>query len=129
MKDIQSREDLSVLVRTFYSKIRQNEFIGTFFNDTIDDWEEHLEKLTDFWESNLFFKAKFRGNPQQAHIDVDARFHNTISMEHFGEWLNVWTATIDELFKGELAERAKNNARKMATHLYLTLYQARPKTL
>jgi hemoglobin len=127
MKDIQSREDLSVLVRTFYGKIRANEFIGTFFNETIDDWEEHLEKLTDFWESNLFFKAKFRGNPQQAHIDVDARFNHRISMEHFGEWLQVWTATIDELFSGELADRAKNNARKMATHLYLTLYQARPK--
>lgn len=125
MKDIADRDDVSKLVTTFYAQIRKHEILGVFFNEMIADWDEHLEKLTDFWESNLFFKAKFKGNPAQAHIRVDQHFQHNISMEHFGMWLNLWVETIDSLFEGEMAHRAKTNARKMATHLYITLYQAR----
>ncbi|MDT8346899.1 MAG: group III truncated hemoglobin [Flavobacteriaceae bacterium] len=125
MNDITNRADVQLLVTTFYTQIRKHETLGVFFNEMITDWDEHLEKLTDFWESNLFFKAKFKGNPAQAHIQVDQHFQHSIKMEHFGMWLNLWVATIDSLFEGELANRAKANARKMATHLYITLYQAR----
>lgn len=124
-KQIESRDDVYLLVSTFYGKVRTSEFIGRFFNEIIHNWDEHLEKLTDFWESNLFFKAKYKGNPRLAHIQVDSHFSNIIQQEHFGEWLNLWIQTIDELFEGELAERAKNNARKMATHLYLSFYESR----
>lgn len=123
--DIQNREDVSTLVNRFYSKIRKNPEIGYFFNESIKDWDEHLEKLTDFWESNLFFKGIYRGNPQKAHVKVDRENDHKISSEHFGVWLNLWFETIDELFEGELANRAKNNARKMSTHLYLKIFQSR----
>lgn len=125
MDDIRDREDVFLLVTTFYQKVRADAEIGHFFNTIITDWDEHLQKLTDFWESNLFFKAKFRGNPMKAHVAVDQQFDHAIQMEHFGQWLNLWVATIDALFEGELANRAKNNARKMATHLYMTIYENR----
>ncbi|WP_372916715.1 group III truncated hemoglobin [Salegentibacter sp.] len=123
--DIQNREDVFSLISRFYSKVRRNEEIGYFFNESIDDWDEHLEKLTDFWESNLFFKGLYSGNPQKAHIKVDRENNNQIGSKHFGVWLNLWFETIDELFEGELANRAKNNARKMSSHLYLKIFQAR----
>ncbi len=123
--DIQNREDVFTLISRFYSKVRKNPEIGYFFNESIEDWDEHLEKLTDFWESNLFFKGLYSGNPQKAHIKVDQEHKHTIASEHFGIWLNLWFETIDELFKGELANRAKNNARKMSSHLYLKIFQAR----
>ncbi len=63
MNDLKNREDVYMLVSSFYEKVRKNEEIGHFFEDTITNWEEHLNKLTDFWESNLFFKAKYKGNP------------------------------------------------------------------
>lgn len=125
MQDIKNREDVYLLVSSFYAKVQKNEEIGHFFNDTITNWDEHLEKLTDFWESNLFFKAKFKGNPAKAHIKLDQKYHNALQMEHFGNWINLWFETIDSLFEGENANRAKNNARKMASHLYLTLFEAR----
>lgn len=46
--DIQNREDLSLLIDSFYSKIRTNGEIGHFFNETIKDWDSHLEKLLIF---------------------------------------------------------------------------------
>ncbi|MFD1094266.1 group III truncated hemoglobin [Salegentibacter chungangensis] len=123
--DLRDREDIQLLVNRFYEKVRANEEIGHFFNNSILDWEEHLEKLTDFWESNLLFVSKYSGNPKRAHIDVDSRSGNKINEKHFGTWLNLWIDTLDELFEGELTERAKHNARKMATHLHISIFQAR----
>lgn len=123
--DIKTREDVFRLVSGFYKKVRQNPEIGHFFNNSITDWDEHLEKLTDFWESNLFFKAKYTGNPQTAHVKVDRENDNRIGAEHFGVWLNLWFETLDELFEGEVANRAKNNARKMSSHLYLKIFKER----
>ncbi len=125
MNDLKNREDVYLLVSSFYEKVRKNKDIGHFFNDTITDWEEHLEKLTDFWESNLFFKAKYKGNPVHTHNRVDKQFHHGIQMEHFGVWINLWMENLDEHFAGELADRAKNNARKMASHLYLNIVEVR----
>ena len=124
-KDIQNREDVFLLVSTFYAKVRANKEIGPFFNETISDWPAHIEKLTDFWETNLFFANKFRGNPMKAHQEVDAKFNHSIEQKHFGEWLNMWFATIDDLFEGERANIAKNRARNMSTHLFMHIYQSR----
>lgn len=125
--DIQNREDVFFLVSTFYDKVKNNKEIGAFFNETIHDWPAHIEKLTDFWETNLFFVSKFRGNPMLAHQQVDQNFNHSIEMKHFGEWLNMWFATIDEHFEGDRANTAKNRARNMSTHLFMHVYQSRGK--
>ena len=125
--DIQNREDVFLLVSSFYTKVRANKEIGHFFNETIEDWPAHLEKLTDFWETNLFMVSKFRGNPMRAHKQVDQSFDHSVEQRHFGEWLNMWFQTIDELFEGERANIAKNRARNMAGNIFLNMYQSRPK--
>lgn len=124
-QDIQNREDVFKLVSTFYAKVRDNEKIGYVFNEIIQDWPSHLEKLTDFWETNLFFVSKFRGNPMQAHVEVDRHFNNSIEQKHFGEWLNMWFETVDELFEGDRASIAKNRARNMASNLFMAVYEHR----
>ena len=58
VKQLENRNDVAQLVRAFYAKIRQDELLGPIFNESIQDWEPHLEKLTDFWEGNLFFFVK-----------------------------------------------------------------------
>ena len=118
-KKILNRADVSRLVHTFYAKVRADEDIGPFFNESISDWPAHLERLTDFWETNLFFVQKYKGNPMLKHQAVNRRFDAEISSYHFGIWLNLWFNTIDTLFEGEKAERAKDRARKMGTHLIL----------
>ncbi|MCX2836783.1 group III truncated hemoglobin [Salinimicrobium sp. MT39] len=123
--DIQNREDVFLLVSTFYTKVRANKKIGHFFNDTINDWPAHLEKLTDFWETNLFMVSKFRGNPMRAHKEVDRDFDHSIEQAHFGEWLNMWYETLDELFEGDRANIAKNRARNMAHNLFMNMYLSR----
>ncbi|MDC6355342.1 MULTISPECIES: group III truncated hemoglobin [unclassified Robiginitalea] len=123
--DIANRKDVARLVRTFYGKIRQHPVLGPIFEQNITDWEAHFEVLTDFWESQLFPVKKYWGNPVTAHQQVDVQSGGTITMDHFGQWINLWTETLDELFEGDNAWIAKNRARKMSTMLFLKIYENR----
>jgi hemoglobin len=123
-KDIRNREDVNLLVTSFYKKVRVDEVLGPFFVH-IADWDEHLDRLTTFWESSLFLKTRYTGDPLKAHVNVDKKFDKSISEYHFGIWLNLWYQTIDELFEGDFAENAKRRARKMSTFLYLKIFEAR----
>ena len=61
--DIQNRQDINRLVKTFYTKVRNHESLGPIFNGIITDWDQHFEVLTDFWETQLFLKRIYQGNP------------------------------------------------------------------
>lgn len=128
MNTIENRDDISRLVNAFYAKIRKDELLGPIFNSHIaeEKWPEHLSKLTDFWETNLFGIAKFKGSPSTKHINVDANLNHTIEPKHFGKWLQLWFETINELYEGELALKAKESARKMSTGQFLTIWNNRP---
>jgi hemoglobin len=129
-KDLNTRADIFLLVSKFYEKVRVDKILGPFFNQSINDWEAHLEHLTTFWETSLFMTRKldhkYIGNPLEVHVKVDKQFNYTIENLHFGIWLNLWYQTIDELFEGEYAENAKRRARKMGTFMYLKIFEARP---
>jgi hemoglobin len=128
MNTIESRDDITTLVHSFYYKIRKDDLLGPIFNGHIadDKWGDHLIKLTDFWETNLFGVPKFKGSPTQKHLNVDKNLNHNISQAHFGKWLQLWFETIDELFTGEYADKAKDSARKMATGQYLAIWHQRP---
>ncbi|MDN5202031.1 group III truncated hemoglobin [Fulvivirgaceae bacterium BMA10] len=124
-KEIEDRNDVGLLVHSFYARVRQDELIGPIFNNAIHDWDEHLEKLTDFWETNLFFQRKYKGNPLKKHQEVDENINHGITQEHFGRWLQIWFQTIDELFTGERANQAKHRARNMSTFMFIKIFQNR----
>ncbi|MEP3207924.1 MAG: group III truncated hemoglobin [Maribacter sp.] len=125
--DITTRKDVKLLVVTFYEKVRKHDILGPIFNQIISDWEAHFELLTDFWDTQLFLKRKYHGNPVTVHQEVDNKINNTVTSEHFGLWLNLWFKTIDELFEGETAWIAKNRAQKMSTMLFLKIFEHRKK--
>lgn len=129
-REINNREDVFLLISIFYNKIKKDEFIGPIFLNAIkdDEWQDHLEKLTDFWETNLFFAKKYKGNPMKVHQQLDANNNFTISQKHFGKWLELWISTVDELFYGEKALKAKNNARNISFSLYMKMFINKPKT-
>lgn len=131
MKTIENRNDINLLVNTFYAKIRKDELLGPIFNSHIPNeaWPAHLSKLTDFWETNLLGVPKFKGNPSGAHIKVDKNLNYGVEQKHFGQWLQLWFQTIDELFVGLLADRAKNAARKMSTGQFMVMWYNRPENI
>lgn len=124
-QDIRNRQDVALLVRSFYTKVRKDPVLGPIFEAQIDDWESHLVRLTDFWESQLFLKRSFLGNPLAVHQQVDARTKDGIGPYHFGLWLNLWYETLDTLFEGDTVAIAKNRARTMSTMFTLKIHEGR----
>lgn len=129
VREISNREDVFLLVSTFYDKIKKDDFIGPIFLKAIPnkEWERHLEKLTDFWETNLFFAKKYKGNPMQVHQKLDESNKYQISQKHFGKWLELWISTLDELFEGDKAIKAKNSAKNISFLLFLKMFKNKPK--
>lgn len=71
MKDIENKDDIIQMVDSFYNLVRDNDRLGFLFNDTAKvDWSKHLPKMYDFWESILFDKAIFSGNPMVANTKL-----------------------------------------------------------
>lgn len=130
-REISNRQDIELLVQSFYKLVRADEMLGPIFNRMIPDsnWPAHLEKLSDFWETILFATPKFHGNPVAAHRRVDASHEHAIDQKHFAHWLHLWFKTVDDLFSGAQALSAKNNARKMATGVFLSIWSGRPENV
>lgn len=128
MTVITSRNEISLLVNSFYTKVRKDELLGPIFNRHIaeEQWPAHLEKLTDFWETNLFGRAIFKGNPSEKHVAMDRNLKYKVEQKHFGKWLQLWFETIDEHFTGELATKAKEAARRMAHVQFMVIWNHRP---
>lgn len=107
--DIKTLDDIKLLVNTFYSKVQNDSFIGPIFNEKIGHrWPEHLEKMYRFWQTILLEEHTYSGSPFPPHK------HLPVEMEHFSRWMEIFTETVDSLFKGLLAEEAKLRAKNMA---------------
>ena len=124
-KQLDSRKNINQLIHLFYAKIRKDELLGDIFNQAIDDWDSHLEHLTDFWETNLLFVAKFKGDPIKTHQEVDQGSNSIIEQKHFDRWLKLWFETIDAHFEGKNADTAKRRAEKMAYFILIKIIERR----
>ena len=124
--DVETRQDLEKLVRVFYGRIQKDPLLGRIFNKLIIDWKEHFETITNFWEMHLFRTQSYTGDVIKVHQIVDRKEGYSVTMNHFGAWLNLWISTIDNMFQGENANLLKYRARKMGTHLYINIFQKRP---
>lgn len=108
-KDINSMEDITLLVDTFYARIREDDLLKDIFNGVIQDrWPAHLEKMYRFWQTVLLEEHTYFGSPFVPHAELP------VNKEHFDRWGRLFGATVDELFAGERAEKAKWQGDRMA---------------
>jgi hemoglobin len=108
-KDIKTRSDIELLVRTFYGEVISDPVIGHIFTRVIGvNPEKHLLLMTDFWENTLFYTGSYTGNPMEAHRRLNKIF--PLRDEYFQRWVALFTATVDKLFEGQKALLAKQRA-------------------
>jgi len=113
-KDLEDREDIRLLIGSFYERVRRDEMIGPIFNDVAKvDWEHHLPIMYDFWEDVLFQAGKYTGNPMRVHKELNEKF--PLEKAHFDRWLQIFRETLDEYFEGAVTERARQRALSIAT--------------
>ncbi|HMD00251.1 MAG TPA: group III truncated hemoglobin [Ferruginibacter sp.] len=119
-KDIENRKHIELLIKTFYDKVNADPTIGYIFNDIAKvNWETHLPIMYDFWENSLFYTGDYNRNTMQVHLKLNETVPLTAS--HFDRWLQLFSATVDELFAGEKAELAKQRAISIATLIRINI--------
>ena len=108
-KEIETPEDIKLLVDEFYIKVRKDALLANVFNTIIrDNWPEHLNKMYRFWQTILLGEHTYFGSPFSPHATMP------IAKEHFERWKKLFFITVDEHFNGESANEAKFRAEKMA---------------
>jgi len=121
-RDIETRGDIELLVKTFYDKVKIDPVIGYLFNNVFSvNWDKHLPVMFDFWENTLFYTGGYTGNPMKSHQRLHSQY--PLQAKHFVQWVHLFTATVDELFAGEKAELAKQRALSISTIMQIKITQ------
>ncbi len=117
-KDIEGREDLFLLMKSFYEKLLADPSISYLFTEVANiDLDHHLPILVDFWDSVLFQSDTYRKNAMQVHMALHSK--SPLANHHFKTWLRHFNETVDQLFEGEKAFQAKQRALSIATMIEL----------
>lgn len=119
-KDLKTREDIELLVNSFYEAVQGDELIGYIFTDVAQvNWDHHLPKMYDFWETILFGRKGFKGNPMEVHFKLN-KVH-ALEQKHFDRWKSIFFHIVDQHFEGEMALLAKQKASSIADLMLLKI--------
>ncbi len=111
--ELKDKNDIKVIVDTFYDKIRLNEVLGPIFVDLMHvNWDKHLPKMYNFWNMILFDEPGYEGHPLKPHLEINQKVK--LTPFHFDTWLNLFDETVDQLFEGEKAVEIKLRAKNVA---------------
>ncbi len=114
--DVSDRDDIDRLVRRFYEHALTDPTLAPVFEVlAIVGLDEHLLVVGDFWEQILFRTTRYEGNFLPVHRALHA--HHGLTPARFERWLELWVGTVDELFAGVHADRAKSKAEAMVRSL------------
>ena len=107
--DLDTLDNIKLMVNSFYAKIRKDELLGPIFNERIGDrWPEHLEKMYRFWQTILLGEQTYYGSPFSPHATMP------VESEHFEHWIEIFKTNLDEHFEGDIKNEAAWRAEKMA---------------
>lgn len=83
---------VSLLVETFYERIRAHELMGPIFETAIGDrWGPHLETMKAFWASVALNAGLYSGKPVPAHTKL-----TKVQPWHFNIWLALFEQTLKD---------------------------------
>jgi hemoglobin len=125
MRDIETRADIELLLRNFYSKVFKDDLISHFFIEVVPlDLKTHIPVIADFWESILLDAKGYRKNVMEVHLNISQK--SKIEKKHLDRWVKLFTETVNELFEGYKATVAKQRAASIATMMNIKINHPNP---
>lgn len=112
-----TKKNIRSMVDRFYSKVLKDELLADFFIQKLgdemisDDWQRHLDLLTDFWASTLLGDSSYSGQPVKAHVHMEGLQRVT-----FERWLEVFSQTVDKFYNQESADIFKTRSQSIANN-------------
>jgi hemoglobin len=120
MSDLATRDDVEALLRRFYGRAFADRVLAEPFSELrATGLGPHLEVMCDFWQTVLFRAGLYRRNALVVHRLLDQRY--PLSARHFDRWLEIWKSTVDEMYDGPAANRAKIQAARIAGSMHRRL--------
>lgn len=108
-----TEDEIRQMVHLFYDRIRQDDQLGPVFNHHIHDWDNHLQRMVDFWSSMLRGTGTYEGTPMPKHIALPG-----LTAQLFGHWLDLFHSTLATLPNRAMAEKAETFAERIARSLW-----------
>lgn len=116
-RDIIGRCDIDQLVAVFYRRALSDDILFKYFVELrFGELDHHLPKITDYWDTKLFHTGRYREDSLQVHLRLNAL--HRLQASDFLRWMELWQSTIDELFVGKTATRAKFIGAEMCCIFY-----------
>ena len=112
-----TKENIRSMVDRFYSKVLKDETLADFFIDKLgdemisDEWQEHLDKLTDFWASITLGDSAYSGQPIKPHMHMEG-----LKKETFEQWLSLFSETVEKFYEKDAADIFKTRAQMIASN-------------
>jgi len=86
-----SENDIERVVRAFYKDVQED--------DMPNDWDKHMEHITDFWSSIFLKTGRFKGNPMLKHAALKG-----LTPTHFSHWLSLFHKVSDRVLEPTQAQ-------------------------
>ncbi|WP_006245609.1 group III truncated hemoglobin [Mycolicibacterium tusciae] len=120
MTDLATRDDVDVLLRRFYGRVFSDDVLAEPFSELrAKGLESHLPVMCDFWETVLFRAGLYHGSALLVHRQLNEQ--HPLCANHFTRWLALWERTVDEMYDGPAAQRAKAQAARIAKSMHRRL--------
>ena len=98
---------IAALVDTFYARVRNDPLLAPVFGK-VENWDQHLANLRDFWSSVALMSGRYHGQPMQAHFPL------AIEPQHFDRWLALFEQTASDVCPPAAAAIFLEKARRIA---------------
>jgi hemoglobin len=113
MNDLKDRTDILNLLNAFYSDVQKDPVIGIFFTEIVRvDWDHHIPKIADFWESLLLASHNYNGNVIEKHLNLNAI--KKIQPKDLEIWFEYWERTIHKMYSGAKADEMISRGKSIA---------------
>jgi hemoglobin len=104
-----SEADIRRFVVHFYTAVRADPELAPIFEERLADrWDEHLDRMVDFWSSVLLASGRYRGNPLEVHRAIPR-----LESRHYDRWLALFETSVGEVVDEWLARDVVGRARRM----------------
>lgn len=112
---------ISILVETFYNRVRAHPLLGPIFDKAVqDDWPTHLQTMKNFWMSVALNAGNYSGKPVPKHQAL-----SSVKEWHFDIWLALFEQTLrDTAPEPNAIPYFMERANRIAESLKLSMFGA-----
>lgn len=116
MPDLNSRAHIEAFVDRFYAKVLADPQLAPIFLDVAHiDLAVHLPHIKDYWCKLLLGERGYNRHTMEIHRRLHRK--RPLTAADFQRWLTLFTATLDEHYSGERADRARQLAATIAANM------------